>query len=302
MPRLCYDGSMEKKYYKHKIENLLVIKQIVTIHYFEFDKDFRGPTESHDFWELVYAEKGSVLCTADGREITLAEGEILFHQPCEIHSLRADGSTAPNVFIITFVSASEALHFFKWRKLQLSKNLRRYIYAIIDEAKQTFDMPFFAPELKKLPLLPAPALGGQQLIKNYLEILLIELMRGESEKESGGAVFLPEEQLGQRVAEEVLSYLTAHVDEKLSIADICAALNYNKSYIFSEFKKATDRSVMSYFTHLKIKRAKALLRETSLSVTEISDTLSFDSPNYFSKVFKRTTGYSPLQYKKMRKR
>ena len=299
---LCYDEDMEKKYYKHKIENLLVIKHIVTIHYFEFDKDFKGPTESHDFWELVYAEKGSVLCTADGKEFELSEGEILFHKPDEVHSLRANGSTAPNVFIITFVSASEALHFFENRKLLLPKNCLRYIYAIIDEAKQTFDLPYSDPELKKMRLLQQPTLGGQQLIKNYLEILLIDLMRGESEKGNTGVVFLPEEQLGKRVAEEVLGYLTAHVDERLSVADICAALNYNKSYIFSEFKKATDRSVMSYFTHLKIKKAKALLRETSLSVTEISDSLSFDSPNYFSKVFKRTTGYTPLQYKKMRKR
>jgi quercetin dioxygenase-like cupin family protein len=162
---------MGKKYYKHKIENRLVIKQIVTIHYFEFDKDFRGPTESHDFWELVYAEKGAVLCTADGREITLAEGEILFHKPFEIHSLCANGTTAPNVFIITFVSASEALHFFKGRRLQLPKSYLRYIYAIIDEAKQTFNMPFSDAALRKLPLLPNPALGGQQVIKNYLEIL-----------------------------------------------------------------------------------------------------------------------------------
>ena len=292
---------MEKKYYKHKIENLLVIKQIVTIHYFEFDKDFKGPEESHDFWELVYAEKGALLCTANGEELTLNEGEILFHQPCEIHSLRADGQTAPNVFIITFVSASEALRFFKGRRLRLPKSCLRYIYAIIEEAKQTFDLPYSDPELKKLPLLPNPALGGQQLIKNYLEILLIDLMRSETEKDGAGVVFLPQEQVGERVAEQVVAFLKEHLYERLNIADICAALNYNKSYIFSQFKKATGRSVMAYFTRLQIEQAKRMLRETSLSVTQIADKLSFDCPNYFSKVFKKITGYTPLQYKKMRR-
>ena len=293
---------MEKKYYRHKIENLLVVRNIVTIHYFEFDKDFEGPTESHDFWELVYADKGSILCTADRKELELCEGEILFHKPNEVHSLRANGNTAPNVVIISFVSSSQALHFFENRKLALPKSCLRYIYAIIEEAKETFHLPYSDPELKKMKLLTNPALGGQQLIKNYLEILLIDLMRGESAKGNTNVVFLPQEKLGERVAEEVLTYLTAHIDERLCIADICAALNYNKSYIFSAFKKATNRSVMSYFSHLKIEKAKKMLRETSLSVTEISDLLSFDSPNYFSKVFKRTTGYTPLQYKKMRKR
>ena len=65
---------MSKQYYKYKIEDLFVIRKIVTIHYFEFDKDFTYPSESHDFWELVYADKESVICTADGEEILLEEG------------------------------------------------------------------------------------------------------------------------------------------------------------------------------------------------------------------------------------
>ena len=72
---------MEKQYYKHKIENLLLISRIVTIHYFEFDKDYIAPIESHDFWELVYADKEAILCTSDGRETLLSEGEVIFHKP-----------------------------------------------------------------------------------------------------------------------------------------------------------------------------------------------------------------------------
>ena len=56
---------------------------------------------------------------------------------------------------------------------------------------------------------------------------------------------------------------------------------------------------MSYFTHLKIERAKRLLRESDLSVSRISELFAFDTPNYFTKTFKRLTGYTPLQYKKI---
>ena len=116
---------MEKKYYKHKIENLLVIHNIVTIHYFEFDKHFKGPTESHDFWELVCAERGNVLCTAGDKELTLQEGEVLFHKPNEQHSLRADGHSDSTVFIASFVSKSEALRFFEGRRLISMRSWRR---------------------------------------------------------------------------------------------------------------------------------------------------------------------------------
>ena len=77
------------------------------------------------------------------------------------------------------------------------------------------------------------------------------------------------------------------------------------SYKFLMFQKIPYRerlSVMTYFSQLKIDCAKRMLRESNLSVTQIADKLSFNSPNYFSKTFKKLTGFTPLQYKKLHKR
>ena len=60
-----------KKYFYHKIENLLLVNKIVTLHRFSFDKDFASAGESHNFWEIVFAERESLVCKADGREIIL---------------------------------------------------------------------------------------------------------------------------------------------------------------------------------------------------------------------------------------
>ena len=294
---LRYNTGMEKRYYKHKIENLLIVNKIVTIHYFEFDKRFRAPTESHDFWELVYADKGDIVCTADGKERVLLEGEMLFHKPNETHSLRANGVSAPNVFIISFECKSQAVRFFEERKITVDKSLVKFIYAIIEEGKRTFDLPYSDPNLKKMPLKSKPALGGQQMIKNYLELLLTSLMRSETEKENPEAVFLPREEFGERVAEQVILFLKSNLDKKLEIADVCAGVHYNKSYVCKQFKQATEQTVMAYFTQLKIERAKRYLRETDMSVTQIAEKLAFDTPNYFSKTFKKITGFTPLQYK-----
>lgn len=291
---------MEKKYYKHKLENLLVISKIITIHYFEFDKNFVSHTESHDFWELVYADKGDLICSIEDNEIVLKEGEVIFHKPGVTHAHRADGRRAPNVFIISFECKNEAIRYFEDRHMAVDKSLLRFIFAIIDESKRTFDLPYSDPELKKMKLLENPALGGQQLIKNYLELLLINLMRSETEKNSSEAVFLPQEQFDELISDRVIEYMKEHVDERLSVADICSILHYNKSYIFRQFKKTTGSSLMSYFTKLKVQKAKQLLRETALSVSDISDLLSFDNPNYFSKTFKKATGYTPSTYRKMR--
>ena len=292
---------MEKKYYKHKIENLIVISKIITIHYFEFDKNFCADTESHDFWELVYAHKGDIICYTDGKEELLREGEALFHKPNESHSLRADGKRAPNVFIISFDCKSEAVRFFENKKLHLENELLHSIFAIIDESKRTFDLPFSDPELRKMKLLPSPALGGSQVIKNYLEILLIGMMRQETERAIDSGIFLPQDKFDERISDRVIGYMQEHICESLSIEDICRSIHYNKSYIFKQFKRTTGCSIMAYFSRLKIEKAKAMLRETTMSIGEISSFLSFDTPNYFSKTFKKVTGYTPSTYRKMRR-
>ena len=290
---------MKQTYYKHKIENLLNVSQIVTIHYFEFEKNFASKGESHDFWELVYADKESILCTANGEEILLNEGEILFHKPNEFHTLAANKRTAPNVFIISFVCKSEGIRFFENKKLSLDKELLKFIYMIIEESKKTFDLPYSNPDLKKMPLKKRPTLGGRQLIKNLLEILLINLMRQETEKTDGNDTFLFKEDFDERVTKQIISLLNEKVYEPLKIDELCARLNYNKSYLFRQFKSSTGQSIMAYFTRLKIEKGKKLLRESDMTVTQISEKLAFDTPNYFSKTFKKKTGYTPLQYKKI---
>ena len=55
---------------------------------------------------------------------------------------------------------------------------------------------------------------------------------------------------------------------------------------------------MQYYTLLKIDRAKQLLREGKYNVSQIAQQLCFDTPNYFTKVFRRVTGMTPLQYRR----
>ena len=287
-----------KKYFRHKLENLLVIDKIVTIHYFEFGKNFVSEGESHDFWELVYADKGGIVCTAGENTVPLGQGEMIFHKPNEFHRLAADGKSVPNIFIVSFECKSEAVRFFENKKIRTEKGSRRLIYAIWEEAKKTFDIPFSDPALKKLKLLPSPTLGGQQLIRNYLEILLIDLMRSQTETEGGNRVFLQKDEFENKPVKDILKILSENVESRLTVNDICAAAGYSRAYAFRAFKTATGKSIMDYFLHLKIERAKQLLREGEFSVKEIADALAFDTPNYFSKSFKRIEGITPSAYKK----
>ena len=282
-------------FYKHKVENLIVIDKIVTIHYFEFTKDFDFKGETHDFWEFAYADKGEVVCTRGEGDILIKQGGIIFHKPDEFHSIRSDGISAPNVFVMSFVCRSSAMSFFNDKQFALSPKLKQFISAIMSESHGTFDLPVFDPYLKKLRVLEKPNLGGQQMIRTYLEQFLILLMRQQLEK-SNTEIFLPKESFSGHIENLISSYLSENLYQKITLADICKKFNYGKTFICTQFKKSTSQTIFNHYMILKIEKAKQLLREKNMSSRQISELLNFDNPGYFTNTFKHHTGMTPTQY------
>ncbi len=294
---LCYTLFM-KKYFKHKINSLLLVNKIVVIHYLEVEGNFHHKEESHDFWEMVFSKKGEVICSSDGKNIKLTEGEIIFHKPNEKHALTVPSGNNSGVFVLSFECPSESIRFFSDRKLKLNHRQIKYVNDIIEVAKKTYDITFYNLDTDIMKLLPQPTLGGEQIIKNLVEMLLIDLMRSMTETEEGNDVFLQNTQIDNKIAEDIIKILKDNLFSRLSIDDISKKISYSKAYVFKQFKKATGKSVMDYYTDLKIKTAKKLLSEDELSVKEIAEKLCFDTPNYFSKTFKKCQGVTPTEYKK----
>ena len=287
---------MKATYIKTQIKNLITITKIVTIHYYEFDKRFSFSGETHDFWEMVYVDKGTVCVTRDEDEILLRQGDVIFHRPDEFHAIRAHESE-PNFFVISFVSSSPAMHVFEKYHAKLNQFLKPFISAIIKEAEMTFEIPKNDPSLKKLTKKEDAIPGGEQLIKTYLEQLLILLLRdlravGESE------VFPSKESMENHLINSIKKYLAENAEGSFRISNICAHLGYSKSYLCKIFRTQTGTTIASYATEIKIKAAKQMIRENRLNFAEISDKLSFDNPQYFSRVFKRVTGMSPTEFKR----
>lgn len=288
---------MKQHFYKYKVENLINISRIATAHYFEFESNFSFSGEAHDFWEMVYAVKNSVVCTADGKQLVLKEGDVLFHQPNEFHSLAADTKSAPDVFILCFDCKSEAISFFIGKHFTPDREGAGLLRMIIEEGRRTFEATN-NPFIKKMPLAKNPPLGGLQMLKNLCEAFLISLLRKETGKEGATTHFLLKEDFEEHITNRIIAYLKANIHKSVSIDELAKTLSYTKSYLFRQFKKTTGDTIMAYFLKLKIDHAKKLLREGKMPVSEIAASLAFDTPNYFSKAFKKITGRTPTQYKR----
>lgn len=94
-----------------------------------------------------------------------------------------------------------------------------------------------------------------------------------------------------------IEYIEGHLHEAITLSDLAEYTGYSSNYISRLFKERMNQSAKSYIQAQKIAVAKNMLLESDYSLLEISETLSFSSQSYFTKVFKKMTGEKPLEYR-----
>lgn len=99
------------------------------------------------------------------------------------------------------------------------------------------------------------------------------------------------------VIEQVCDYVLENIDGEISLSTVADSLFVNKSYISSNFKQKTGVSFIEYLTSVKMERAKKLIRDGAIRIYEVGGLLGFKDIEYFSRVFKKHTGLSPMEYR-----
>lgn len=286
---------MKGSYVLTKFNNLINVTEIVTVHAYEFDPGFVFDGEKHDFWEFVYVDQGTVEITWDGKSVILEDGQILFHQPNEFHTIRSYNS-APSVLIVSFVCKSTPMSHFAKYMGQMDKRLKPLLNAIVAEAETTYILPKNDPDLKMLVTRNSAVIGGEQMIKCYLEQFLVLMIRDMNEHRDV-SLFSSHKGLETHLVSEIKGYLREQLTDRIRIEDICDNFGYSKTYLSQLFKKQCGVTLMTYYNQKKIEYAKKLIQEKKYTFSQISNLLSFDNPQYFARVFKRITGQTPTEFR-----
>lgn len=98
---------------------------------------------------------------------------------------------------------------------------------------------------------------------------------------------------------EIIQYLNSRYMNKITLENISENFYISPFYLSRMFKKVTSFTFVEYLNSLRIREAQQLLKETHLKVSEVADKVGFESQTHFGRVFKKITGLSPLQYRKM---
>ena len=290
---------MKNNFTRMGFEKVFNIEKLITIFYMEFSKDFEYEGESHDFWEMVYIDKGEMVCTADKNRFVLKSGELTFHKPNEFHNLSGNKSVAPNVSIMTFETKSREMKYFEGKIFKLNSEEKALLSLLFEEGLSAFRLVDEKnPLLQNLEKIDGAPIGASQITKNLLEIFLIKLRRNKEMLTKNkrrsyriNGVDIPYE------LKAILDYLEANVGKKITVDGIAEHFGKSASAVKNLFSTYSDGGIISYFNTLKINEAKKLIREGNFNMSQIADTLGFDNPQYFSKFFRTYTGMSPSEYK-----
>ncbi len=287
------------KFPRLKLKEEFKIDSIVSMHYFEFARDYTFKGESHDFWEFLYVDKGEAEVTAGRNGYVLKQGDIIFHKPNEFHSVWANHIIAPNIVVVSFVCRSETMKFFNDRIFAVGDTERNILGNLVREGMDAFKPPFDDPFGNTLLRRRDAGFASEQMVKISLQSLLISLVRRNAPlKKERKLSSAAKERAEKDVAAKVGKYFTDNIDGNLTLGDVCNHMSMSRTHLTEVFRKEVGTGVIERFKKMKVEKAKQLIREEDNNFTEIAEILGYSSIHSFSRHFKKVTDMSPSEYSK----
>lgn len=281
-----------KKYLRHRVWNVVDVKELIALEYPDFHGKYRGYKERHDFFELCFVERGALSLSLEDGKRDLSEGEVLLIEPGKTHAYFPYESTKCLAFVICFASSSQSLRAMSGASLTAGESEKSALSKIIEESRESFYMN----DSDELVVRESAKFGGQQAILLQLEYLLICLLRRLADKK-GEIVFLSGESFYADLAGVVMNFFRENIRESITLDSLCKRMHYSQSFLCKSFKEQTGKTLIGCFNEMKIEEAKRLLSESEKSVKDVAAYLGFSEPKYFGAQFKRLVGISPTEYR-----
>jgi AraC family transcriptional activator of pobA len=144
--------------------------------------------------------------------------------------------------------------------------------------------------------LPGETEHSRLAIRTYLKMILLVLVGHCSEYGEARAAFNKQREARDRLA-PIFSHLEQHYEEPIRVSDAAHLCAVSSCCFMSLFKEVTGQSFVAYLNSYRVAKAQGLLSATDKPISEISLEAGFCTQSYFSMVFRRVTGMTPLAYR-----
>ena len=97
---------------------------------------------------------------------------------------------------------------------------------------------------------------------------------------------------------KAMDYMNEHMNEQIRVETLAEVTGYSTNYFQDLFRKLTNETPQKYLLRQRIGKAKQLLADSEYSLSEIAQQCGFSSQSYFGAIFKKETGYTPMQFRR----
>lgn len=261
------------------ISSSLDISEIYTKFYQEKGTNYNFSGEKHSYWELTYVDKGELLTTIDGVSYHLKQGDLIFYAPMQFHTQSTFEKISSSYLTINFKMN------FNHADLLCNKifSIQRDSYFIVT---------------RLIEELSNDNLYSNDLSLCYLKQLIIQMLRLDNSHFYSKPTTNMQQTYENELLNDILLYIDNNIYEKISVSTLCEHFCISASMLHSLFRKNMNNTAKNYINELKLSKSKELIRNSTHTLSEISEMLGFSSIHYFSKKFKSYFNISPTEYSK----
>ena len=239
---------------------------------------------------LIYVTDGVIYVTEDGIDYIVGSGDLLFLKAGLRHYGKYEIPRGTKWFFIHFTTEEDStLPLFspdsaplpQYNMIQNRLPIPKFLSGLTGGATE-----------KRISALTEYFHSSDSLKRWQINQLLFNLLSSIALEE-----YIPEKR--KSLSDRVCDFLEQNMCAPFSADKISAELYLSYKRIAAVFKQEKGITMQQYHTELRINEAKRLLRSTLMSVSEIGESVGFTDALYFSRCFRKSTGYSPSEYRKL---
>ncbi len=253
----------------------------------------------HDYFEITYIYRGSCTLLFDGESIRLSEGEMCIIPPMSPHNQPLTPESIA-ISIVVRKSTFDAIFGELLTEQDLvSSFFRNSLYGAGQSnylMLRTELLPQFRDVLHQLAHecgLDAPYVNACSA--SLLKLFLARVLRGYSNTIT---IYRPDDMTMRRNDFTLILQYIQQNFRTVTLASLAKTFHYSETYLCRLIQRNLNQSFTDTLRGIKIARAKDYLDNTPLKVAEVAELVGYDSVDHFSRIFKKTFGVSPRDYRK----